>query len=146
VIVNDLTQALIADSAAAPLAHILEGVNNDLAHEALPFAPHTIDEELWHIAGSFCFASFVKRGRLPREVSAGNSACAQCQKTYNGGVGGLEGSHVLAPVTLTGRRNSFPSSVMYSQFMSLPAKVRLVMPPGSGGFNIWLTRPFASQT
>jgi uncharacterized damage-inducible protein DinB len=50
VIVNELTQALIGDSAAAPPAHILEGVNNDLAQEALPFAPHTIYEELWHIA------------------------------------------------------------------------------------------------
>ena len=42
VIVNELTQALIGDSAAAPPAHILEGVNSELAHEALPFAPHTI--------------------------------------------------------------------------------------------------------
>jgi hypothetical protein len=40
--VNELTQALIADSAAAPPAHILDGVNSDLAHEALPFVPHTI--------------------------------------------------------------------------------------------------------
>ena len=47
---NELTQALIGDSAAAPPAHILEGVNSDLAHEPLPFAPHTIYEELWHIA------------------------------------------------------------------------------------------------
>jgi uncharacterized damage-inducible protein DinB len=50
VIVNELTQALIGDSAAAPPAHILEGVGSDLAHEAIPFAPHTIYEELWHIA------------------------------------------------------------------------------------------------
>ena len=47
---NELTQALIGDSAAAPPAHILEGVDSDLAHEALPFAPHTIYEELWHLA------------------------------------------------------------------------------------------------
>ena len=47
--VNELQQALIADSAAAPPAHILEGVAEDLAHQALQFAPHTIYEELWHI-------------------------------------------------------------------------------------------------
>src|SRR5271165_693406 len=46
---NELTQALIGDSAAAPPAHILEGVADDLAHHALQFAPHTIYEELWHI-------------------------------------------------------------------------------------------------
>jgi uncharacterized damage-inducible protein DinB len=47
--VNELEQALIGDSAAAPAAHILEGVADDLAHRALQFAPHTIYEELWHI-------------------------------------------------------------------------------------------------
>jgi uncharacterized damage-inducible protein DinB len=47
--VNELEQALIGDSAAAPPAHILEGVADDLAHQALQFAPHTIYEELWHI-------------------------------------------------------------------------------------------------
>ena len=62
--------------------------------------------------GSFCFASFVKRGRLPREVSVGNHGDL---KTYNGGAGGLDGSHVLVPDTFTGRRNSLPSSVMYPQ-------------------------------
>ncbi len=46
---NELAQALIGDSAAAPPAHILEGVAEDLAHQALQFAPHTIYEELWHI-------------------------------------------------------------------------------------------------
>ena len=48
----------------------------------------------------------------PSGGSAGNIACSRYQKNYNGGVGGLEGSHVLAPVTLTGRRKSLPSSVM----------------------------------
>jgi uncharacterized damage-inducible protein DinB len=48
--VNELEQALIGDSAAAPPAHIIEGVASELAHQALQFAPHTIYEELWHIA------------------------------------------------------------------------------------------------
>jgi uncharacterized damage-inducible protein DinB len=46
---TELTQALIGDSAAAPPAHILEGLSDELAHQSLEFAPHTIYEELWHI-------------------------------------------------------------------------------------------------
>jgi hypothetical protein len=46
---NELAQALIGESAAAPPAHILEDVANDLAYHAVQFAPHTIYEELWHI-------------------------------------------------------------------------------------------------
>jgi uncharacterized damage-inducible protein DinB len=46
---NELAQALIGDSAAAPPAHILEGVQSDLAHRVLEGAPHTIYQELWHI-------------------------------------------------------------------------------------------------
>jgi uncharacterized damage-inducible protein DinB len=48
-IVNELAQAIIGDSAAAPPAHILEGVGSDLAHRGLDGAPHTIYQELWHI-------------------------------------------------------------------------------------------------
>jgi uncharacterized damage-inducible protein DinB len=47
---NELQQALIGDSAAAPPAHILEGLPSDLAHRAIQGAPHTIYQELWHIA------------------------------------------------------------------------------------------------
>jgi uncharacterized damage-inducible protein DinB len=46
---NELEQALVGDSAAAPPAHILEGIAEELAHRSLQFAPHTIYEELWHI-------------------------------------------------------------------------------------------------
>jgi DinB superfamily len=46
---NELAQALIGDSAAAPPANILEGVADGLAHHPVEFAPHTIYEELWHI-------------------------------------------------------------------------------------------------
>jgi uncharacterized damage-inducible protein DinB len=49
VFVNELAQAIIGDSAAAPPAHILEGIEEDLAHRAWPRAPHTIYQELWHI-------------------------------------------------------------------------------------------------
>ena len=46
---NELQQALVGDSAAAPPAHILEGLPGDLAHRAIEGAPHTIYQELWHI-------------------------------------------------------------------------------------------------
>jgi uncharacterized damage-inducible protein DinB len=48
--VNELTRTLIGDSAAAPAAHILEGVDGELVRRNTPGAPHTIYEELWHIA------------------------------------------------------------------------------------------------
>jgi hypothetical protein len=44
------SRPLIGDSAAAPPAHILEGLPSDLAHRAIHGAPHTIYQELWHIA------------------------------------------------------------------------------------------------
>jgi uncharacterized damage-inducible protein DinB len=47
---NELEQTLIGDSAAAPPAHILEGIQTDLAHRVIQGAPHTIYQELWHIA------------------------------------------------------------------------------------------------
>ena len=47
---NELEQTLIGDSAAAPPAHILEGIQNDLAHRVIHGAPRTIYQELWHIA------------------------------------------------------------------------------------------------
>ena len=46
---NELEQVLIGDSAAAPPAHILEGIESDLAHRVTVGAPHTIYQELWHI-------------------------------------------------------------------------------------------------
>jgi DinB superfamily len=47
---NELKQALIGDSAAAPPSHILEGLPSDLAHRVIQGVPHTINQELWHIA------------------------------------------------------------------------------------------------
>jgi uncharacterized damage-inducible protein DinB len=47
---NELAQALIAESYAAPPSHILEGLTDNLAHRELPNVPHTIYAELWHLA------------------------------------------------------------------------------------------------
>ncbi|HEY1949185.1 MAG TPA: DinB family protein [Bryobacteraceae bacterium] len=48
--VNELERALTGASAAAPPSHILEGVSSELAQRTIPGAPHTIYQELWHIA------------------------------------------------------------------------------------------------
>ena len=47
---NELAQALTADSAHAAPGHILEALTDELAHCAVARAPHTIYEELWHLA------------------------------------------------------------------------------------------------
>ena len=47
---TELAQALIGDSYAAAPDHILDGITKDLAHRELPNAPHTIYDELWHLA------------------------------------------------------------------------------------------------
>jgi uncharacterized damage-inducible protein DinB len=47
---TELEQVLIGDSAAAPPAHILEALPDELAHKKPLGAPHSIYEELWHIA------------------------------------------------------------------------------------------------
>jgi hypothetical protein len=46
---NELAQALIAESYAAAPSHILEGLTDDLVHRELPNVPQTIYSELWHI-------------------------------------------------------------------------------------------------
>ncbi|WP_213803969.1 DinB family protein [Granulicella sp. dw_53] len=47
---TELALAIIGDSAAAPALHILEGISEELAHRKVPNIPHTIYEELWHLA------------------------------------------------------------------------------------------------
>jgi uncharacterized damage-inducible protein DinB len=47
---SELAEALIGSSAAAPPSHILEGLEEKLAHATIPGAPHTIYQELWHLA------------------------------------------------------------------------------------------------
>jgi hypothetical protein len=46
---NELAQAIIAESYAAAPSHILDGLTDDLVHRELPNVPHTIYAELWHI-------------------------------------------------------------------------------------------------
>ena len=47
---DELERILIGSSAAAPAAHIVEGISNELAHREIAGAPRTIYEEVWHIA------------------------------------------------------------------------------------------------
>ena len=46
----ELERALTGDSAFAAPSHILEGVSEPVAHQRHSGAPHTIYEELWHVA------------------------------------------------------------------------------------------------
>ena len=47
---GELEQVLIGDSAATPPSHILEELSDELAHRKVESVPHTIYQELWHIA------------------------------------------------------------------------------------------------
>ena len=47
---NELGKALIADSYAAHPAHIVEALKPELAYISVLGVPHTIYEELWHVA------------------------------------------------------------------------------------------------
>lgn len=47
---NELAQALTHESYAAPPSHILEGLTEDLVHRTIPHAPHTIYQEVFHLA------------------------------------------------------------------------------------------------
>src|SRR5215472_4268747 len=48
-IMSELAEALISDSYAAAPSHIFEGLSVSLVHRAIPNAPHTIYQELFHI-------------------------------------------------------------------------------------------------
>jgi uncharacterized damage-inducible protein DinB len=48
--VNELEQILVGDAYAARPANILEGLSEELVHRKPGVAPHSIYEELWHIA------------------------------------------------------------------------------------------------
>jgi uncharacterized damage-inducible protein DinB len=47
---NELQRILIADGVGAPPSHVLEAIDDDLAHRRVPAAPHSIYEEVWHLA------------------------------------------------------------------------------------------------
>ena len=47
---SELARALTGDSAAAPAAHILEGLESDVIGRKFEGVPHTIYQELWHLA------------------------------------------------------------------------------------------------
>ncbi len=47
---NELARAIVGDSAAAPAAHILEGLSDEVGRREIPQVPHTIYDEVWHLA------------------------------------------------------------------------------------------------
>ena len=47
---TELQRILIGDGVGAPPSHILEAVDDSVAHVRLPGLPHSIYEEVWHLA------------------------------------------------------------------------------------------------
>ena len=47
---DELAQTLIGNGVGAPPAHILEFIDDETAHRGFPGAPHSIYEEIWHLA------------------------------------------------------------------------------------------------
>lgn len=47
---TELQRILIGDGVGAPPSHILEAVDDAMAHARLPGLPHSIYEEVWHLA------------------------------------------------------------------------------------------------
>jgi len=47
---NELQRTLIGNGFGAPPRHVLEAVDETMAHRRHPGAPHSIYEEVWHLA------------------------------------------------------------------------------------------------
>lgn len=47
---NELQRTLISNGVGAPPAHVLEAIDEALAHRRAPGTPHSIYEEVWHLA------------------------------------------------------------------------------------------------
>lgn len=47
---NELQRMLISNGVGAPPAHVLEAMDEAMAHRRYPGAPHSIYEEVWHLA------------------------------------------------------------------------------------------------
>jgi uncharacterized damage-inducible protein DinB len=47
---NELERNLISDGFGAPPSHILQAIDDEMAHRHFPEIPHSIYEEVWHMA------------------------------------------------------------------------------------------------
>jgi uncharacterized damage-inducible protein DinB len=47
---NELQRCLIGNGVGAPPAHVVEAIDDEMAHRRFPGAPHSIYEEVWHLA------------------------------------------------------------------------------------------------
>jgi DinB superfamily len=71
---NELQRILVADGVGAPPSHVLEAIDDRLAHSRLPGGPHSIYEEVWHLAFWLELSLDWVEGRLtpyPEHASAG---------------------------------------------------------------------------
>lgn len=93
---NELEEVIAGDSAAAPPARILQGLSADAANHAIPGAPHTIYEELWHIVYwqqmtlewiaeiETPYPAHASDGFPPADVSARESWESLCERFFLG--------------------------------------------------------------
>ena len=71
---NELQRVLIGNGVGTPPAHVLEAVDEAMAHRRHPGAPHSIYEEVWHLAFWQELSLDWVAGRLtpyPEHASAG---------------------------------------------------------------------------
>lgn len=47
---NELERTLIGNGVGAPAAHVLEAIDEEMVHRRFPGTPHSIYEEVWHLA------------------------------------------------------------------------------------------------
>jgi uncharacterized damage-inducible protein DinB len=76
---NELQRILLADGVGAPPTHVLEAVDDDLAHRRVPGVPHSIYEEVWHLTFWMELSLDWIRGQLtpyPEHASDGFPAAA----------------------------------------------------------------------
>jgi uncharacterized damage-inducible protein DinB len=93
---SELVQVLAGDSAAAPPAHILQGLSAEAANQAVAGSPHTLYEELWHItfwqqvtlewiAGiETPFPEHATDGFPPADIAAREDWADLCERFFRG--------------------------------------------------------------
>ncbi len=109
---NELQRTLAADGVGAPPSHVLEALDEGLTHQRLAAVPHSIYEEVWHIAFWMELSLDWIEGRLtpyPRHASDGFPASseeswAQLRQRFLEGLekaAGMAGDAALLDQTVT---------------------------------------------
>ena len=78
---NELERNLVGNGFGAPPSHVLEAVNEAMAHRRYPGVPHSIYEEVWHLAfWQQLTLDWIagKATAYPKHASEGFPAAALC--------------------------------------------------------------------